>query len=178
MSMQPEALRLADLLDRIPSYGHTPADTAAAAELRRLHAQNQVLTAKLDHARAQYESAAKLLRGIHALLYPAPLKLEDGRVMVFRPEGLDPHQLLQELSDRIRALPDKLAAGLEELAPKGDTRISADAPLSPASVEELVHAAQAFVLEPDSIRKKLELEALAWGPLAREVAKQGTPPSL
>lgn len=32
------ALRLADLLDKIPSYGHTPTDTAAAAELRRQHA--------------------------------------------------------------------------------------------------------------------------------------------
>lgn len=38
MSKQPNALRLADLLDKIPSYGHTPTDTAAAAELRRQHA--------------------------------------------------------------------------------------------------------------------------------------------
>lgn len=79
-------------------------------ELRRLHEQSLVLVAKLNHACAQYESAAKLLHGIHALLYPAPLKLDDGGVMVFRPEDLDPHQLLQDLSDRIRALPDKLAA--------------------------------------------------------------------
>lgn len=35
---QPNALRLADLLDKIPPYGHTPTDTAAAAELRRQHA--------------------------------------------------------------------------------------------------------------------------------------------
>lgn len=33
-------------------------------------------------------------------------------------------------------------------------------------VAALVRAAQAFVLEPDSHKKKLELEAMAWGPLA------------
>ena len=33
-------------------------------------------------------------------------------------------------------------------------------------VVALVRAAQAFVLEPDSHKKKLELEAMAWGPLA------------
>lgn len=36
----------------------------------------------------------------------------------------------------------------------------------PADVAALVKAAQAFVLEPESHKKKLELEALAWGPLA------------
>jgi len=48
----------------------------------------------------------RLLAGIHGLLYPAPRKLEDGRVFVFRPPN--PHEYLQALSDRIRALPDEL----------------------------------------------------------------------
>ena len=39
-------------------------------------------------------------------------------------------------------------------------------------VAALVRAAQAFVLEPDSHEKKLELEAMAWGPLAA-----ATPPA-
>jgi len=63
-----------------------------------------------DHARAHYESAVRLLNGIHALLYPPSIKTPDGRTMVFRPKDPDPHQVLQALSDRIRALPDELAA--------------------------------------------------------------------
>lgn len=66
----------------------------------------EVFRMERDHARAQFQHAAGLLTGIHALLYPAPIKLEDGRTMVFRPEN--PHEILQTLSDRIRALPDEL----------------------------------------------------------------------
>ncbi len=62
-----------------------------------------------DHSRACYESSIKLLTGIHSLLYPAPTTMPDGRVMVFRPNGLDPHETMQSLSDRIRAIPDELA---------------------------------------------------------------------
>ena len=51
----------------------------------------------------------RLLVGIHSLLYPAPIKMADGRTMVFRPTDPDPHTILQMLSDRIRALPDELA---------------------------------------------------------------------
>lgn len=36
----------------------------------------------------------------------------------------------------------------------------------PEDVAKLVQAAQAFVLEPNSLKKKIELEARAWGPLA------------
>jgi hypothetical protein len=69
-----------------------------------------VTAAERDHARAHYESAVRLLNGIHALLYPPSIKTPDGRTMVFRPKDPDPHQVLQALSDRIRALPDELAA--------------------------------------------------------------------
>lgn len=41
MSTQPEALRLADMLEKMP-LGEC--DNQAAAELRRLHHNNQVLT--------------------------------------------------------------------------------------------------------------------------------------
>lgn len=70
--------------------------------------QVKVLRAERDHARAQFEEAIKLLTGIHSLMYPAPTALPDGRVMVFRPTSPDPHDVLQALSDRIRALPDEL----------------------------------------------------------------------
>ena len=43
------------------------------------------------------------------MLYPAPVTTDDGRTMVFRPKDPDPHEVLQALSDRIRALPDALA---------------------------------------------------------------------
>jgi len=68
----------------------------------------EVLLAERDHARAQVDNAVKLLTSIHALLYPAPIKIDDGRTMVFRPKNPDPHEVLQELSDRIRAIPDKI----------------------------------------------------------------------
>lgn len=81
-----------------------------SAELRNLCQARDVARQQRDHARACYDSAVKLLTGIHALLYPAPITVPDGRTMVFRPNDLDPHAVLQELSDRIRALPDALAA--------------------------------------------------------------------
>jgi hypothetical protein len=80
---------------------------------RRADRQIEVLRGERDHQRARVESAVKLLTGIHTLLYPAPVKTADGRTMVFRPKDPDPHEILQELSDRIRALPDEIErAGL------------------------------------------------------------------
>ena len=79
-------------------------------EVDTLKRRREMLLAERDHARARYESAVRLLTGIHALLYPPPLNTPDGRTMVFRPKDPDPHQVLQVLSDRIRALPDELAA--------------------------------------------------------------------
>ena len=38
-------------------------------------------------------------------------------------------------------------------------------------VTKLVQSAQAFVLEPTSLQKKLHLEAQAWGPLADKAAE-------
>jgi hypothetical protein len=55
------------------------------------------------------DNAVRLLTGIHALMYPAPVTMADGRTMVFRPKDMDAHAMMQELSDRIRALPDELA---------------------------------------------------------------------
>lgn len=100
-----EALRLADwLFDNVEHINHAD----AAAELRRLHHHTEVLRSERDRARSCYDATVKLMVGIHALLYPAPTTMPDGRVMVFRPKSLDPHEVLQELSDRIRALPDEL----------------------------------------------------------------------
>lgn len=87
----------------------------AAERLDRLHRECEVFRAERDRARACFDNTVKILTSIHSLLYPAPMTLEDGRTMVFRPKSLDPHEVLQELSDRIRAVPDKLAQVEREL---------------------------------------------------------------
>lgn len=95
------------------SYGeHDPAHaypdrterTYTQADLDRML---EIAYAERDAARASRDRAVRLLAGIHGLLYPAPRKLEDGRVFVFRPPN--PHEYLQALSDRIRELPDEIA---------------------------------------------------------------------
>lgn len=78
-------------------------------EVDHLKRMVEVLRAERDQARASADNAVKLLTGIHSLLYPAPFKMADGTVVVFRPKSVDPHEVLQELSDRIRALPDRLS---------------------------------------------------------------------
>ena len=89
----------------------------------------EVLRAERDHARATVEQAVSSLAGIHSLMYPAPIRMEDGRTMVFRPNHPDPHKVLQELSDRIRAIPDEIA-GLKpnvrakRAGPPGPVRLS------------------------------------------------------
>ena len=91
------------------------AEDAAAAinELRdaleRALREAEVFCHERNAARARVDSLGRLLTGIHSLLYPAPITTEDGRTMVFRPKDPDPHEVLQELSDRIRALPDEIA---------------------------------------------------------------------
>ncbi len=80
------------------------------AERNALRAECEALRAERNHSRACLERASALIHGIYALLYPPHVKLPDGRTMAFRPSSLDPHEVLQELSDRIRELPDELDA--------------------------------------------------------------------
>lgn len=128
----PSGLRFNDIGEPSP-FKVTPLYAANAIErqaeefdaLAHLLAQRDAdierLTAERNHAVAKFERAVLLMTGIHALLYPAPVNTPDGRTMVFRPppESLDTHEVLQELSDRIRALPDEL----ERIAPSDLRRI-------------------------------------------------------
>jgi hypothetical protein len=98
---------------------HPPLTVWEAEQLARAWLEREVLRHERDHARARVDSAVRLLTGIHSLLYPAHFKTEDGRAMVFRPKSPDPHEVLQELSDRIRALPDELLARGVVEPPKG-----------------------------------------------------------
>ncbi len=53
MTTQPEALRLADALEASVVYGYD--DTAAAAELRRLHSVNAELLEALEDLLQEYD---------------------------------------------------------------------------------------------------------------------------
>lgn len=114
-----ERLRARQVTNWVHATGQTPRASgkrtdplcaAAADEIERLRADVAVLKAENAHARDCLNSATTLLTGIHSLMYPPEITTADGRVMVFRPKSIDPHEILQGLSDRIRALPDELAA--------------------------------------------------------------------
>lgn len=85
---------------------------ATEAQLRQevsdLRRQLEVALRQRDAAIARCDSSAAILIGIHSLLYPPLIKLGDGRVFAFRPVSLNPHDLMQELSDRIRAVPEAI----------------------------------------------------------------------
>lgn len=92
-------------------------------QITDLEIEIERLRAERDHARAHFDSATKLLMSIRALLYPPPVELPDGRTMAFRPKSIDPHEVLQELSDRIRALPDEIRALEDEKTPCGECHL-------------------------------------------------------
>lgn len=77
--------------------------------IEQLHWMCEVLRHDRDILQNRVDNALKLLSGIHSLLYPPPVVTADGRTMVFRPKNIDPHLVLQELSDLIRALPEDMA---------------------------------------------------------------------
>lgn len=68
----------------------------------------EVYGAELDHAKACYDRAVRILTGIHELLYPPRFTDNDGRTWQFKSPLAE--EQMQELSDRIRALPDEISA--------------------------------------------------------------------
>lgn len=81
-----------------------------ATERERLRAEVERLRAEREHWHASFQHVSEVLIRIHALMYPEPFTLSDGRTLVFRPKDPGPHEILQALSDRIRAIPDEVAA--------------------------------------------------------------------
>jgi len=69
----------------------------------------KILRYERDRARAERGRGVQILTRIHSLLYPRPISTEDG-MRLFRPRSPDPHETLQMLSDRIRAIPEELSA--------------------------------------------------------------------
>jgi hypothetical protein len=90
-------------------YTEYTVTVARYKEMARAERECEILTAELAMERARSHSLGRLLIGIHSLMYP-PRVAVNGRTMSFRPADPDPHELMQALSDRIRALPDEIAA--------------------------------------------------------------------
>ena len=67
----------------------------------------KILRYERDRAQAERNRGVQILTRIHSLLYPRPISTEDG-MRLFRPSSPDPHETLQMLSDRIRAIPEEL----------------------------------------------------------------------
>ena len=80
-------------------------DAQALAE--RYNKAAEIYAAERDNANQRYSSAVRLLTGIHALLYPPRFTDHDGRTWQFKSPLAE--EQMQELSDRIRALPDEIA---------------------------------------------------------------------
>lgn len=68
----------------------------------------EIYAAERDHAKTCYERTVRILTGIHALLYPPRFTDHDGRTWLFKSPLAE--EQMQELSDRIRALPDEIEA--------------------------------------------------------------------
>ena len=73
----------------------------------------EVYVIERNHATECYEHTVRILTGIHALLYPPRFTDNDGRTWQFKSPLAE--EQMQELSDRIRALPDEIAASDEAM---------------------------------------------------------------
>ncbi|WP_088158132.1 hypothetical protein [Achromobacter xylosoxidans] len=84
---------------------------AAGDALRR----TEMYRLERDHERAKNERLIAILVGIHGLTLPAPIQV-DGKTYVFTPP--EAVEILRGLSDRIRAIPDEIAAALAAQVPQ------------------------------------------------------------
>ena len=98
-----------DMLERIGVENTQIFSAGELVELANLIHENKVLRHEQDRLRATLDNAVNLLSRIYSLMYPPSVTTENGTVHVFRPRNIDPHVVLQELSDRIRALPEEIA---------------------------------------------------------------------
>ena len=77
-------------------------------QVDELRARADAYAIERDHAKSCYDRTVRLLTGIHALLYPPRFTDNDGRTWQFKSPLAE--EQMQELSDRIRALPDEIAS--------------------------------------------------------------------
>ena len=99
-----------DMLERIGVENAQNFSAGDLVELANLIHENKVLRYEWYRVKASLDNAVNLLSSIYSLMYPPPVKTDGGKVRMFRPTNVDPHVVLQELSDRIRALPEEIAS--------------------------------------------------------------------
>lgn len=87
---------------------------ALIAECGKLERYAYVRGMERDAAYHKVENVISILMGVHALMYPPIFTTPDGIHMAFSPKDPTPNAILQELSDRIRAIPDKVLAARKE----------------------------------------------------------------
>lgn len=96
----------------------------AWALVDRYKRASEVYAMERDHAKLCYERTVRILSGIHNVLNPPRFTKPDGVTMEFISPNA--HEQLQELSDRIRAIPEKLEeVGEDEDAPFDNAEIIA-----------------------------------------------------
>lgn len=98
-----------DMLERIGVENAQNFSAGDLVELATLINDSQISFYKQEAVKAQLDSVVNLLYRIYALLYPSPITTSDEKVRMFYSENVDPREVLQELSNRIRALPEELA---------------------------------------------------------------------
>lgn len=100
--------RYRDAVSKVPLQAANAID-ALLAELEAAAADKRILNQQIIGAQAARERYVQILSAIHGLLQPQDVKLEDGRVMRFSKPDLQ-IECYRQLSERIRAIPDELAA--------------------------------------------------------------------
>jgi len=76
------------------------------SEIEMLRDRYDAIRDERDHNAAGRDHAIKILSRIHMVIYPMLTKLEKGTTLAFRPPN--PHEYIQAISDRIRAIPDEI----------------------------------------------------------------------
>lgn len=106
-----------------------PADRENAVS--KLLRKNRDLDEENAKLQKQVESLAAWLSGIHMAIYPQLTQAPDGKT--YRFVAPDPHEYLQALADRIRSIPEELAAIASQ--PQGGEGQPVDALLNGTAVE-------------------------------------------
>lgn len=106
--LKPVALSILQQPDVLAAAPTPPQPVSEARDAERTNRYAEISAAERDIARECYARAVRILTGIHALLYPPRFTDHDGHTWQFKSPLAE--EQMQELSDRIRALPDEIAA--------------------------------------------------------------------
>ena len=94
---------------------HAAELAAREAEIARLSERTEIMHAERAHLRATQDRLLAILTGIHVLLNPRDVRHEGKTYHFVNPAA---NEMLDELSARIRAIPDQIEAALTKQPPK------------------------------------------------------------